>query len=114
MDEVICDHAKKCKLEFCGGDHDKSHKHTLACNMICSEFKESPRCVPVMKKIFKAWAISDVIDGERCFGIDYVEDLSAMVYLTRESARDILREVKLEFGRPKARVERIKITVETE
>ena len=64
-----------------------------------------------MIKTFKAWAISDVINGERTLVINHpAEGQYSDLYESRKVARYELKYRVLS----KPKVERVKITVETE
>lgn len=119
MDKVRCIHFDSCYIP-CG--HKTEHNEFYECHSCgvgsgwCKPIVTKKLSVKVkpLSKTFKAWAISDVIDGERKL-LDITSNDNGVVGVCplRYKARRSLAKFKSRYQvSHKARVERVKITVE--
>jgi hypothetical protein len=119
MDKVRCKNWKACsKIEGVNCPHEVPHKKLN--NGACDVKGVCDICIPVensLKKTFKAWAISDVIDGERklvkASAFRYPFQYEYDTFETRDNARFELNRSKWNGLSHKARVEHVSITVES-
>lgn len=117
MDKVRCNKWKNCTNKKCHWkDFNENYSnYKLPYSFYCFMNGRTAILdkVSTLKKTFKAWAISDVIGGERKYTTPFNGD--NCICTSREEARVDLRYYKSwKLGTPKARVEKVKITVETE
>jgi hypothetical protein len=121
MDKVRCKNWKACsKIGGINCPHEVPHKKLKG--GVCDRKGVCDICIPIessLKKTFKAWAISDIIDGERKlvkpiafkFPFQYEYDTFDARWCARNKLSECKRIGKLSS---KARVEKVKITVEVE
>jgi hypothetical protein len=117
MDKVRCNKWKNCTNKKCHWkDFNENYSnYKLPYSFYCFMGGGTVILdkVSTLKKTFKAWSISDVIDGER----QYIDGLYKDMFKRddRETARTWLRTFKKTgICSPEARVEKVKITVEAE
>lgn len=120
MDKVRCNKWKNCTNKKCHWkDFNENYSnYKLPYSFYCFMNGRTAILdkVSTLKKTFKAWAISDVMDGERqLFSIRDSTEAVQGGWITRKFARECVGYLK-DIGErsPEARVEKVKITVETE
>jgi len=122
MDKVRCNKTDKCRFAKEDCPHFKEHSYKPECKITgmgyaCEKGASCKSVESPLKKTFKAWAISDVIDGERQLYPKQIPDTTKLednTYDNRDEARDNINWFKGNGVLSKnARVEHVLITVES-